>query len=63
MRWSKNGLASTLQGIRDKTIKDLRPDVEAALVNEQITRKRVEALESVLGRNLAGRLNWLLRGK
>lgn len=41
-----------------------------ALNNEQLTRQRVDALESglnylasVLGRGFCGRLRWLIRGK
>lgn len=36
---------------------------EAAAVNEQITRHRVEALEAVLGRGFWGRLRWLVMGR
>jgi len=36
---------------------------DAALTNEHLTRQRVERLENILGRNLWGRLRWLLTGK
>ena len=36
---------------------------DAALTNEHLTRQRVKRLENILGRNLWGRLVWLLTGK
>ena len=36
---------------------------DAALPNEHLTRQRVERLENILGRNLLGRLRWLIWGK
>ena len=37
--------------------------VKAALTNEQITRQRVEAIETFLCRSFLGRLRWLFLGK
>lgn len=50
--------------------KIIAPTLNAALQNEEITRKRVDALEShakdvdaLLQRSLMGRLRWLLLGR
>ena len=37
--------------------------INAALVNEQVTRVRVEEIERVLGRGFFGRLKWLIKGR
>ncbi len=42
---------------------EVRKMAEAALNNEEITRKRVEHIEMVLTRPFWGRLRWLLTGK
>lgn len=41
----------------------MAPGIEAALVNEQITRSRVEQLEALARRGLMGRLRWLVTGR
>jgi len=39
-------------------------NAETAMKNEELTRGRVERLESIVGRDtLWGRLKWLLRGR
>jgi len=42
---------------------EVRAMVEAAIQNELITRRRVDALEGVRDRSVWGRLTWLLRGQ
>ena len=37
--------------------------IKAAIVNEQLTRKRVDAIEDVLRRGFVGRLKWVVKGK
>ena len=37
--------------------------IKAAIVNEQVTRARVDQIEEVLRRSLAGRLKWLVKGR
>lgn len=46
-----------------KKAEETRQAVRTALMNEQITRKRVELIEAVVNRNLLGRLKWLLKGE
>jgi len=41
----------------------LRADIDAALHNEQVTRKRIENLETWARRGFLGRWKWLLLGK
>lgn len=41
----------------------LAAPISAALQNEALTRQRVDALEAFHGRNLLGRLRWLVTGK
>ena len=42
---------------------EVRAMVEAAIQNELITRRRVDALEGIRDRSFWGRLRWLLRGQ
>ena len=49
--------------ITEASVDLVRRNAEVALLNEQITRKRVEHVEEVLRRNLWGRLRWLLLGR
>ena len=49
--------------ITESTVHAVRRNAEAAIVNEHITRKRVEQVEELLRRNLWGRLRWLLLGR
>lgn len=42
---------------------EIQSGVQAALTNEQITRQRVEAIETFLHRSFLGRLRWLFLGK
>jgi len=42
---------------------EVRKMAEAAIQNEQVTRKRVELLEAILYRPWRGKLKWLLLGK
>lgn len=39
------------------------PALDSIDRNERVTRKRVEELEAFRGRNLRGRLRWLLTGR
>ena len=41
----------------------VQPAIDAALFNEQLTRKRVEHVEALLYRGFWGRLRWLFLGK
>lgn len=43
--------------------KEAREVANAASVNEQITRHRVEAIEFLLRRGFLGRLRWLIMGR
>lgn len=44
-------------------VESIRRNAEAALTNEQITRRRVEAIEGLLSRSFWGRVKWLFLGK
>ena len=37
--------------------------IKAALVNERVTRHRVDQIEAVLKRGLLGRFRWLVMGR
>lgn len=50
-------------GVADHVLDQLTPALEAAVQNEQLTRKRVEALEELARRPLRGRLEWLFLGR
>lgn len=49
--------------ITEANVEAVKRNAEAAIVNESITRKRVEALEAVLRRGFLGRLRWLFLGR
>jgi hypothetical protein len=49
--------------ITKAAVENVAQNAQAAVQNEQITRMRVERLETILGRNLLGRLRWLVLGK
>ena len=49
--------------ITEASVDLVRRNAEAAVNNEQLTRRRVEHVEDILRRNLWGRLRWLLFGR
>lgn len=49
--------------ITKASVEDIAKQVQSAVTNEYITRKRVECIEELLGRNLRGKLKWLFLGK
>lgn len=54
---------STVNDKYRQMLEEQNEAVRAALVNEQVTRARVEAIEAVLSRGFFGRLKWLLKGR
>lgn len=63
MSLSVRGVRREVESIKTVLDGDFREAVKAALQNELLTRRRVEALEAVMTRGLWGRLKWLLAGK
>ncbi len=61
-RVSKFGRKAANEGAL-KAVNAMAPAIEAALGNGEINRKRIDGLESVLRRDLRGRLRWLFSGK
>lgn len=63
-------LRKSAQAAAQNAAKQMAPAVTAALTNEELTRKRVDALEgwakdvdALFQRSLFGRLKWLLLGR
>ena len=59
-----------MSGITRDRFAVVRENAKAAVVNEQVTRQRVDVLEAamgkvagIMGRGLWGRLEWLLTGR
>lgn len=62
-------LRKSAQAASQNAARQMAPAVTAALQNEELTRKRVDALEahakdvdSMFQRSFFGRLRWLIRG-
>ena len=49
--------------VATEALRRAETNAQAAIVNESITRKRVEALEELLRRPFWGRLRWLVTGR
>lgn len=49
--------------VTEANVDAVRKSAEAAVTNEQLTRRRVEHLEAILYRTFLGRLRWLILGR